>query len=280
MSKCPAAESTLQKCPFLHGKKKEEAEALENPDAATESDGKKRGGCPHLQGKPEAVGGDAAIKKYFAESYNKLSGHAMTRGDVDVAKVLANKLGYSEREIAVIGQDDLSNMMGTGNPHMHAGITAGDVVVDLGSGLGLDAFVAADKVGSSGRVIGVDLAKGEVQHATQRAQDRGVKNVEFQVGDMENLENIATGSVDVCISNGGFCLVPSKQKVRISSMCVCVLMCAFVVLESPALSLFIYRNLCCFSGCMSPSHIHTHTHTHTHTHAHTQYRLSLRCSAC
>jgi SAM-dependent methyltransferase len=120
------------------------------------------------------------------------------------------KLGYDRSDLDIIGED-VNLMQGTGNPHAFAKILPGERCLDLGSGLGVDAFLAASRVGNKGKVIGLDLSAKEVVRARSRAEERKVENVVFVQGDMESIP-LADQSVDVVISNGGFCLVPDKKK--------------------------------------------------------------------
>ena len=89
-------------------------------------------------------------------------------------------------------------------------VSLGESVLDIGSGLGVDSFIAGAAVGESGRVTGLDISKGEVSHANKRASARGVKNVQFVHGDMEKMP-FETESFDAVISNGAFCLAPNKE---------------------------------------------------------------------
>ncbi len=99
--------------------------------------------------------------------------------------------------------------LGCGLPTRHAGIEAGDVVLDLGAGAGNDAFVARTLVGAAGRVIGVDMTPAMVDRARANAAKVGFANVEFRLGELESLP-VADGSVDVVISNCVLNLVPDK----------------------------------------------------------------------
>ena len=101
---------------------------------------------------------------------------------------------------------------GCGNPVALAGLREGEVVMDLGSGAGLDAFVAAGKVGDKGRVIGVDMTPEMVQKANENAVRLGLENVEFRLGDIEDLP-VENSSIDVIISNCVINLAPDKSKV-------------------------------------------------------------------
>jgi len=93
-----------------------------------------------------------------------------------------------------------------------ANIKEGDTVLDLGSGAGLDCFLAARKVGDSGKVIGVDMTQEMIDMAELNARKHGLKNVEFRLGDIENLP-INGNSIDVVISNCVINLAPGKEKV-------------------------------------------------------------------
>lgn len=101
--------------------------------------------------------------------------------------------------------------LGCGVPTRHAGIQEGDVVLDLGSGAGIDAFVARRSVGEAGRVIGVDMTEAMIARARNNAAKLGYDNVEFRLGDIEHLP-VADESVDVVISNCVLNLVPDKAQ--------------------------------------------------------------------
>jgi len=109
-------------------------------------------------------------------------------------------LGYSVDDTAGVPEGSAEMALGCGNPAALARLRTGQVVLDLGSGGGLDAFVAAKKVGPEGRVIGIDATAGMVQRATSFAVQGGYKNVEFKVGPIDRLP-LDSGSFDVIISN-------------------------------------------------------------------------------
>lgn len=155
--------------------------------------------------------GHIAIKEHFAEAYNNVARNTESRGNSKIASILMTKLGYTEAEMSVIG-DDANLMQGTGNPHQKADIKSGEIIIDLGSGFGVDAFIAANKVGSSGKVIGIDISKSEIEYSQKRALERGLQDyVLFREGDIEDIP-IRDSYADCVISNGGFCLVPDKNK--------------------------------------------------------------------
>ena len=107
----------------------------------------------------------------------------------------------------------LQGSVGDGWPLAHACRYFPRRIAIVGSGLGVDSFIAANIVGGEGKVIGLDISKGEVRHATKRAKLRGLdpENIEFVQGDMENIP-LADNSIDCVISNGAFCLAPNKRK--------------------------------------------------------------------
>jgi ArsR family transcriptional regulator len=126
--------------------------------------------------------------------------------DKDVSKTI----GYSDEELANIPEANLG--LGCENPTALANINEGDTVVDLGSGAGLDAFLAARKVGPSGNVIGVDMTDEMLHKARENAEKNGYNNVEFRKGGIEDLP-IVSDSVDVVISNCVINLAPDKDTV-------------------------------------------------------------------
>jgi SAM-dependent methyltransferase len=111
----------------------------------------------------------------------------------------ARSLGYSAQELRSVPQDAVMSL-GCGTPVAFARLTPGEIVLDLGSGGGLDAFLSAQRVGPSGRVIGVDVTSEMVQRATENAEKAVVGNVEFRQAQIEHLP-LDDGSIDVAISN-------------------------------------------------------------------------------
>ncbi|HEY4117662.1 MAG TPA: arsenite methyltransferase [Byssovorax sp.] len=120
-------------------------------------------------------------------------------------------LGYSAEDLDAVPEGaDMG--LGCGNPQAIASLKAGEVVVDLGSGGGFDAFLAARQVGPSGRVIGVDMTSEMISKARSNAAKVDAKNVEFRLGEIEHLP-IADGAADVILSNCVVNLSPDKQAV-------------------------------------------------------------------
>ena len=123
----------------------------------------------------------------------------------------ADLLGYSAEE-SEIAPEGANLGLGCGNPLAIASLRAGQVVLDLGSGAGFDCFLAARAVGSSGKVIGVDMTHEMLSKARENAQKNGFTNVEFRLGEIEALP-VADNSIDVIISNCVINLSPEKQRV-------------------------------------------------------------------
>ncbi len=131
--------------------------------------------------------------------------------DVQINALISSRLGYSHQDLASVPEGaDMG--LGCGNPRAIAGLKAGEVVLDLGSGGGFDAFLAAREVGDSGRVIGVDMTPEMVSKARRNAAQAQFSNVEFRLGEIEHLP-VADASVDVIISNCVINLSPDKPRV-------------------------------------------------------------------
>jgi SAM-dependent methyltransferase len=120
-------------------------------------------------------------------------------------------LGYSEADLAAVG-DGADLGLGCGNPTAIASLRPGETVLDLGSGGGFDAFLAARAVGPTGKVIGVDMTPEMIDRARGNARKLGVTNVEFRLGEIEHLP-VAGGTVDVILSNCVINLSPEKEAV-------------------------------------------------------------------
>jgi SAM-dependent methyltransferase len=124
---------------------------------------------------------------------------------------VSEQIGYSREELDSV-PDGADLNLGCGNPVALASLKEGETVVDLGSGGGLDCFLAAKKVGEKGRVIGVDMTTEMLDKARENCGKSGYKNVEFRLGEIENLP-IADNTADVIISNCVINLSPQKQRV-------------------------------------------------------------------
>lgn len=117
-------------------------------------------------------------------------------------------IGYSANELINIPENAVLGL-GCGNPTALADLKNGEVVLDLGSGAGIDVFLAANKVGNNGHVIGIDMTEEMIKRAKKIAKENGYKNVEFRLGEIENLP-VKNNTVDVIISNCVINLSPEK----------------------------------------------------------------------
>lgn len=146
-------------------------------------------------------------KRYGATARGESSGC----GDECCTATAATELGYSKEDKA--GAPEAADLgLGCGNPIAIASLKEGQVVLDLGSGAGFDCFLAAGAVGSTGRVIGVDMTHEMLAKARENARKGGFANVEFRLGEIEALP-VADNSVDVIISNCVINLSPEKPRV-------------------------------------------------------------------
>ena len=162
------------------------------------------------------------LRRVVRDSYAKVAG-ASDAGEccgvensccgvpADINSLHSVRLGYSEEDLDCV-PDGADMGLGCGNPRAIASLRSGEVVLDLGSGGGFDAFLAAREVGESGRVIGVDMTSDMLSKARRNAETAGFSNVEFRLGEIEYLP-VADNSVDVIISNCVINLSPDKPRV-------------------------------------------------------------------
>ncbi|MCW4052070.1 MAG: arsenite methyltransferase, partial [Candidatus Bathyarchaeota archaeon] len=157
---------------------------------------------------------DTKVKQFVKKRYGQIASRkesccksacSQSTGDI------ALRIGYSEEELESVPKD--SNMgLGCGNPVALASLNHGETVLDLGSGGGIDVFIAAKKVGKDGKAIGVDMTEEMVLKANATARKYNYTNVEFKLGEIENLP-VEDNSVDVIISNCVINLSTDKEKV-------------------------------------------------------------------
>jgi arsenite methyltransferase len=169
---------------------------------------------------------------------------------------VSKMIGYSDAEMNAVPEG--ANLgLGCGNPTALASLKEGERVLDLGSGAGFDCFLAANKVGKNGKVIGIDMTPEMLDKARANVRKGKYTNVEFRLGEIENLP-VADNSVDVIISNCVINLAPNKQRVFEEAFRVLApngrLMVSDIVLlrELPE---SIQNNVEAYAGCISGAEI-------------------------
>jgi len=200
------------------------------------------------------------IRKVVREGYAKIAKKESSCcapvssccGNTNLSETISKNMGYQDEELQSIPEG--ANLgLGCGNPVALASLKEGETVLDLGSGGGLDCFLAANKVGKNGKVIGVDMTPEMLERARENAQKGGYENVEFRLGEIENLP-VADNSVDAVISNCVINLSPDKTRVFQESFRVLKpggrLMVSDIVLlkELPD---FIRNSIEAYVGCIS-----------------------------
>jgi ubiquinone/menaquinone biosynthesis C-methylase UbiE len=153
------------------------------------------------------------IKEFVKLRYGEIARKERTSCSCCGTSVLeqAKAIGYSLGELKKIPESAIMGL-GCGNPVTLARLKKGQTILDLGSGGGIDVFLAANKVGEKGKVIGVDMTQEMIRKAEEGAKRGGYKNVEFRLGEIENLP-LENESVDVIISNCVINLSPEKRRV-------------------------------------------------------------------
>lgn len=132
-------------------------------------------------------------------------------GSPNLTETISKNIGYTEEDLKAVPEG--ANLgLGCGNPVALATLKEGETVLDLGSGAGFDCFLAANLVGKSGKVIGVDMTPDMLDKARENARKGKYRNVEFRLGEIENLP-AADNSVDVVMSNCVINLSPDKSRV-------------------------------------------------------------------
>jgi arsenite methyltransferase len=129
-----------------------------------------------------------------------------------VSGVAGSKVGYSKADLEAAGFNDSSKMLGCGHPVELANLQPGEVVLDLGCGAGIDCFLAAEKVGLKGEVVGVDMTPEMVAAAKKKATELGTTNVSFALGEIESCPT-GDNTIDAVISNCVINLAPDKGAV-------------------------------------------------------------------
>ena len=196
------------------------------------------------------------VRKGYAEIAKKSSSCCATPscccGSADPALDISKAIGYSDEEMTSVPEG--ANLgLGCGNPVALASLAEGETVLDLGSGAGFDCFLAANKVGNRGKVIGVDMTPEMIDKARENAQKDNYENVEFRLGEIENIP-AADNSVDAVISNCVINLSPDKKRVFSEAFRVLkpggrLMVSDIVLLEE--LPDFLRKSVAAYIGCVS-----------------------------
>jgi len=166
--------------------------------------------CPDGSNTANAPSDPSEVLRLVQQSYANTVNRNGGEGGCCVS-VNPEALGYTQEQILKAGKD--ANLgLGCGNPISFANMQRGETIVDLGSGAGVDVFLAADLVGDEGCVIGVDMTPDMIFRARQNAAKRNSKNVQFRLGEIEHLP-IADNTVNCVISNCVINLSPDKPQV-------------------------------------------------------------------
>ena len=199
------------------------------------------------------------IRKLVRDRYGRIvrqesscCGPSRTCGGAGPVEETSRRIGYSNKEMrSVPGGANLG--LGCGNPTALASLKKGETVLDLGSGAGFDCFLASREVGPEGSVIGVDMTPEMVEKAREASRRGGYGNVEFRLGEIENLP-VADGTVDVIISNCVINLSPNKGRVFQEAFRALKpggrLMISDLVLKKP-LSERLRSSLSAYVGCVA-----------------------------
>jgi len=152
------------------------------------------------------------LRLAIQDEYTEVACHPTKGFHFHTGRPLARILEYADEWLEVIPESSIESFAGTGNPFSLGALEAGDRVVDVGCGAGIDSLIAAGMVGSEGWVVGVDMTPVMLEKAWTAAEEAGLENVEFREAYAEELP-VIDGWADVVISNGVLNLMPDKPAV-------------------------------------------------------------------
>ena len=152
------------------------------------------------------------LEQRVKEMYREVAEEPDKEFHFETGRTLAERLGYSAAELDAIPAPSIDSFAGVGYYFDLAAIKPGDTVVDLGSGSGMDSFLAARQTGEAGHVLGIDMTEAQLAKSRRLATEHRFANVEFVEAHIEQLP-LDNGSADVVISNGVINLSPDKTKV-------------------------------------------------------------------
>lgn len=151
------------------------------------------------------------LRKAIQDEYKEVAEHPDKGFHFHTGRRLTKIVGYKEEWLTGVSELSIESFAGTGNPFAMGELAAGEKVVDVGSGGGIDSLIAARMVGATGKVVGIDMTPAMLNKARTAAAESGIYNVEFREAYMEELP-VPDGWADVVISNGVLNLTPDKQK--------------------------------------------------------------------
>jgi len=151
------------------------------------------------------------LRNAIKDEYKEVAEHPGKGFHFHTGRRLANIVGYKDEWLEGVPELAIESFAGTGNPFAMGELAAGETVVDVGSGGGIDSLVAARMVGPTGQVVGIDMTPAMLKRARGAAAQSGIGNVEFREAYMEALP-VPDSWADVVISNGVLNLTPDKQK--------------------------------------------------------------------
>jgi len=154
------------------------------------------------------------IRNQIRERFGRIARSPASERVFPVGPVSAKNLGYDTDEIDALPSEVTESFSGVGNPLALGELAAGQTVLDLGCGAGLDSILAARRVGPTGKVISIDMTRAMLDKAQQNAASFGVSNIEFHLADAENVP-VPDATIDVVITNGVFNLCPDKPEVLV-----------------------------------------------------------------
>jgi SAM-dependent methyltransferase len=151
-----------------------------------------------------------ALRSAIQEEYAEVAACPLKGYHFHVGRAHAARLGYDPADLGALPEPAVESFAGLGNPFVLGRLRPGETVVEVGSGAGTDALIAARQVGPAGRVIGVDMTEAMLEKARANARLVGAANAEFREGLAEELP-VGDGSAEVVISNGVINLCPDKE---------------------------------------------------------------------
>lgn len=154
----------------------------------------------------------SALREAIQHEYDEVAATPTKGFHFHVGRELTQRLEYPSEQVDPLPDSIVESFAGVGNPFALGPLAEGETVLDLGSGAGFDAILAAQQVGPTGRVIGVDMTPSMLEKARANAATLGHDHVEFREGVIEDIP-VADETVDVVISNGVFNLAPDKETV-------------------------------------------------------------------